>query len=408
MAELGHAASDGATNPGAAVSAPVSDGTIVPPRIVIAPDTFKGSLGAKYVAEHLALGVHRAVPEADVDVIPVADGGEGTVAAGLASGLDPVETFVQGPFGERVRVVYASDGRTAVLELAAAAGLHLSPVDPQAARTASTYGVGQLIAHALDSGCRRLVLGVGGSATTDGGAGMLQALGVQVRGPAGPIDPGGAALAQAQEVDLSGVHPQLAGTEFTLAGDVQNPLLGADGAAAVYGPQKGADQEAIADVEAGLSRWVQVLTEAGVHQAVELAQAPGAGAAGGAGFGALILGARRRPGVQVVLDLVEFSRRVRGADLVITGEGRLDSQTLSGKTPIGVATAAAEAAVLTIAVTGRNELSPEEMAQAPFTAVYALSDLEPDAERSIRQAGELLEKLGARIATKHLWQDLAP
>lgn len=372
------------------------------PRVIVAPDAFKGSLDAKYVAEHLALGLQRAREDVDVIPVPMADGGEGTVQAALGAGMDSVRVTVAGPLGEPVRATYATDGRTAVIELAQAAGLHLSPTDSPAARLAGTFGVGQLIAHALDAGVGALVLAVGGSATTDGGAGMLQALGATL---AGTGRPGGAALADLQRVDLSGLHPRLAEVRITLASDVNNPLLGPEGAAAVYGPQKGAGEDDVAALEAGLSRWVQVLGEAGVD-AQRLAASPGAGAAGGAGFAALILGARRRAGVEVVLDLVDFARRVRGADLVITGEGSLDAQSLAGKTPVGVAAAAADAAVVTIAVAGVASLSPEQMGRAGFTDVYTLSDLEPDPERSKTRAGELLERIGARIATAHLWVDL--
>lgn len=388
------------------MSLPITDDVAEPHRIVIAPDSFKGSLSAKYVAEHLALGVHRALPEADVEVIPVADGGEGTVDAALVAGMSPVRPQVRGPFGAPVRALYATDEVTAVIELATAAGLHLSPVDPEAARTAGTAGVGDLIAHALDAGCRRIVLGLGGSATTDGGAGMLQALGAQVLGPDGPVTAGGAALARATEVDLSGLHPGLATVELILASDVGNPLLGPDGAAAVYGPQKGADAVAVEDLEAGLSRWANLLIEAGLDP--ELAKAEGAGSAGGAGLAALVLGAERRPGIEVVLEFVDFARRVRGADLVITGEGRLDAQTLAGKAPSGVAAAAAEAAVFTVAVAGVNEMSPEQVEAAGLTAVYALTDVVADPKVTMAKAGELLERLGARIVTRHIWSDLMP
>lgn len=372
------------------------------PLVVVAPDTFKGSLNAKYVAQHIALGLHRALEDVEVQMVPMADGGEGTLSAALVANLQPVRVRVSGPFGQPVEAMYATDGRRAVIELAQAAGLHLSPTDADAAQLGSTIGVGELIAHALDSGVQELVLAVGGSATTDGGAGMLQALGARLHGVTGP---GGAALRDLHRVDLSGLHPRLAGVEITLAADVDNPLLGPNGAAAVYAPQKGAGPDQVAALQAGLTRWVQALEEAGVD-ARATAQAAGAGAAGGTGFAALVLGARRRPGVEVVLELVEFERKVRGADLVITGEGKLDSQSLAGKTPVGVAAAATDAAVVSVAIAGVNELTEEEVEQAGFSGVYALSDLEPDLERSKAQAGELLERVAARIAARHLWTDL--
>ncbi|MGC0274101.1 glycerate kinase [Pseudactinotalea sp. Z1739] len=372
------------------------------PLVVVAPDTFKGSLNAKYVAQHIALGLHRALEDVEVQMVPMADGGEGTLSAVLVANLQPVRVRVSGPFGEPVKAMYATDGRRAVIELAQAAGLHLSPADADAAQQGSTIGVGELIAHALDSGVQELVLAVGGSATTDGGAGMLQALGARLHGVTGP---GGAALRDLRRVDLSGLHPRLAEVGITLAADVDNPLLGPNGAAAVYAPQKGAGPDQVAALQAGLTRWVQALEEAGMD-ARATAQAAGAGAAGGTGFAALVLGARRRPGVEVVLELVEFERKVRGADLVVTGEGKLDSQSLAGKAPVGVAAAATDAAVVSVAVAGVNELTEEEVEQAGFSGVYALSDLEPDLERSKARAGELLERVAARIAARHLWTDL--
>lgn len=372
------------------------------PRVVVAPDTFKGSMSAKYVTEHLALGLQRAMDHIDVVPVPMADGGEGTVQAALSAGMQAVDVTVTGPLGSPVRARYASDGRRAVIELAQAAGLHLSSTDAVAARRATTYGVGELMRHALDAGVGSLVLAVGGSATTDGGAGMLQALGATLHPAASR---GGAALADLQQVDLDGLHPRLAQVEIILASDVDNPLLGTDGAAAVYGPQKGAGPAEVQALEAGLHRWVQVLGEAGAD-AEALAATPGAGAAGGAGFAALLVGAHRRPGVEVVLELVDFRRQVRGADLVITGEGSLDEQSLSGKTPVGVAAAAWDAAVVTVAVVGVNALSPQQVEDSGFAAVYALSDLEPDVERSKARVGELLERMAARIAPAHLWVDL--
>ncbi|PFG40788.1 glycerate kinase [Georgenia soli] len=367
-------------------------------KVLLAPDKFKGSLTAADVAAHLAAGLRRALPGVEVDELPVADGGEGTVEAALAAGFTPVGLAATGPLGERVDTRYAVRGSTAVIEMAAVTGLEMVEPDDATARTATSRGLGELVAHALDHGATTLVVGVGGSASTDGGAGMLAALGARLTGPDGELADGGDALRAVTSVDLSGLHPRLATAELVLASDVDNPLLGANGAAAVYGPQKGADPAAVADLEAGLAAWVDVLERAGVDRARERAGAPGAGAAGGVGYACLLLGATRRPGVEVVLDLTGFDRRLAGVDLVVTGEGSLDEQSLAGKTPMGVADAAATHAVPTVAVCGRTTLTPEQARDAGIEAVHALTDIEPDVRRCISHAGELLEQLAARVA----------
>ncbi len=368
--------------------------TGAPATVLIAPDSFKGSITASDAAASLAAGLRSVAPDLRIDEVPMADGGEGTVEVALSAGMSAVAVRVPGPFGDDVDATYASDGTIAVIELAQAAGLHDSPRTPDAARTAGTYGVGVLIAHALQAGAQEIVLTLGGSATTDGGAGMLAALGAVVHGTSGP---GGAALSQLSSVDLQGLDPRLAGARLTLASDVNNPLLGPTGAAEVFGPQKGADPDAVQDLERGLARWVQALQDAGVD-AQHLAEHPGAGAAGGAGFGALVLGARQRPGIDMVLDITGFEDRVRGADLVITGEGSLDSQSLQGKTPVGVSRAARAAGAEVIAVAGIASLSSDEATAAGFSRVYTLVDLEPDPAASRENAGNLLQRTGAIIA----------
>ncbi|NMR20677.1 glycerate kinase [Cellulomonas fimi] len=417
---------------------------MVPPRVVVSPDKFKGSLPAAGVAAHVATGLRRAVDGVVVTELPVADGGEGTVEAALAAGFTAVELTATGPLGEQRATRYAVRGTTAVIEMAAVSGLDMVTPDPATARHATSRGVGELVRHALDHGARTIVLGVGGSASTDGGAGMVQALGVRLHGPAlddpalddpalddpalddpaldDPAldDPalddralddraaGGGDLRALTGVDVTGLDPRLRETDVVLASDVDNPLLGPTGAAAVYGPQKGADAQTVAELDEGLARWVRALAEAGVPDAVGLAQAPGAGAAGGVGYAALtLLGARRRPGVDVVLELTGFAARVRGADLVVTGEGSLDRQSLHGKAPVGVAQAAAAAGVPVVAVCGRLALTPEHLADAGIVAAYALTDLEPDLARCIAEPGPLLERLGAQVAAVHLTVHLA-
>jgi len=373
--------------------------------VVLAPDKFKGSLTAAQVAEHLATGLLRARPDLTVRQVPMADGGEGTVAAALAAGWTERAAVVRGPLGDPVHATYAlsPDGVASVVEMSLASGLALTRADVDAARRSSSSGTGELIRHALDDGARRILLGVGGSASTDGGAGLVRALGVRLLAEDGTDLPGGGgALTALSAVDLSGLDPRLDETEVVLAADVDNPLLGPSGAAAVYGPQKGADAATVAELEAGLARWVQALAEVR-PQAARTADAPGAGAAGGVGYAALaLLGATRRSGIEVVIELTGLAAALRGADLAITGEGSLDAQSLYGKTPVGVARAAAAAGVPTVAVAGRSLLTDDELGRHGIDACYPLSALEPDPQTSIREAGRLLEDLAAQIVAAHL------
>ncbi|WP_433563747.1 glycerate kinase [Nocardia sp. CA-151230] len=362
-------------------------------RVLLAPDKFKGSLSATQVAEALAVGITRAAPGAAVRRTPVADGGDGTVDAFVAAGWERVEVESYGPTLAPVTTSYAVRGRVAVVELAAVSGLAKLPGGQPDPLHASTYGVGDVIGDALDRGARDIVLGLGGSASTDGGAGLLQALGLRILDADGNELPcGGAALARAVRVDRDDLHPGLADATVTLASDVDNPLLGADGAAAIYAPQKGADPGQVATLEAALKNWAAVLGP-------EWADKPGAGAAGGTGFGALAaLGARMRSGIELVLDLIDFRAGLADADLVVTGEGSLDTQSLSGKAPIGVCRAALAADVPVVAVAGRVLLTPEQVREAGFATAYALSELEPDPARSMANAAALLERIGERIA----------
>lgn len=365
-----------------------------PVRVLIAADKFKGSLTAVEVAERLGAGLRRAAPGLVVESVPVADGGDGTVDAAVAAGFERRLVEVTGPLGEPVTAAYALREGTAVVEMAEASGLRHLPPGVFAPLTATTRGTGELLRAVLDAGARSIVLGVGGSATNDGGAGMLVALGALLLDDRGePVGPGGAALAGLASADLSGLDPRLAATEVVLASDVDNPLLGPKGAAAVYGPQKGATQEDVATLDAALARYAEVLG------AGAAAESPGAGAAGGVGFGALVgLGASFRPGVQVLLDMLGFAEALERADLVITGEGSLDEQTLHGKAPAGVAAAARARDVDVVAVCGRLTLSGPALGAAGIRRAYALTDLEPDPARCMAEAGPLLERLAGDIA----------
>lgn len=375
-------------------------------RVIIAPDKFKGSLPADAVAEALATGITR-VTDIHLDLVPMADGGDGTVEAALRAGYAASRHTVTGPVGEPVEAILAMRDDTAVVELAAASGLALLPTDSLAPLTATSRGTGELLTAALDAGCTRIVLGLGGSACTDGGAGLLAALGVRFLNSDGhELPDGGAALADLARVDVSELDPRLAGTEVVVALDVDNPLLGERGAAATFGPQKGASPDQVRQLDDALAHYKTVLADTTGPTVEETSVAAGAGAAGGVGFAALaVLGATPQTGLELVADLVGLADRVRGGDLVITGEGSLDQQSLSGKTPVGVARIARAGGVpRVVAVCGVSTLDENEAVAGGFDAVWTLADLEPDAQRSMANAAALLnmtgEQIGRWIATK--------
>lgn len=371
-------------------------------RVVIAPDKFKGSLTAAQVAEAVRSGLSAAVPGLDVRAVPVADGGDGTLAAAVAAGFERVAVTAAGPTGEPVPTAYGRRGDVAVVEMADVSGLSRLPGGRPAPLTATSRGTGELIGAALADGARRVVVGIGGSACTDGGAGMLQALGARLLdGNDREIGTGGGALQQLTRVDLGELDRAVADTEIVIACDVDNPLTGPTGAAAVYGPQKGADETQVQLLDRALGRFADLIAQATGR---DVRNAPGAGAAGGVGFAAMaVLGATLRPGIELMLDLIDFDAQVRDAGLVIVGEGSLDLQTLHGKAPVGVARRARDAGVATvIAVCGRNLLSQEQLRKAGIDAAYALAEVEPDPDRSMAQASELLERISAGFAIRHL------
>ena len=370
-------------------------------RVVLAPDKFKGSLTAAEVAAAVAAGLVDVLPQLETIMLPVADGGDGTVAAALSAGFDEIIVDAVGPTGEPVRAPYALHADRAVVELAAVVGLTGLPEGRFDSLGSSTYGLGLVIADAIRRGAATIVLGLGGSASTDGGSGMVQALGARLLDADGnDLPPGGGNLTRLARLDLSPLRDTLGDTTVIVASDVDNPLLGPNGAAAVFGPQKGADPDEVQRLEQSLRQWSQLVSEATGRNDAERA---GAGAAGGAGFAALaLLNAEIRPGIELILDLIDFDRRVVGADLVVTGEGSLDQQSLAGKAPIGVARAAASAGVRVVAVAGRLQLSPQALREAGISAAYALTDLEPDLDRCIAHASSLLHRVGAQIAKEWL------
>ena len=365
-------------------------------RVLLAPDKFKGTLTAAEVANHLARGIAALRPDVEIVVVPVADGGDGTLDAFAAAGFRRVTVTAEDAVGAAVVTNYVRDGERAVVELAAVAGLARLGTR-RAPMTASSRGVGQLIGAALDDGCSRIVVGIGGSASTDGGIGMIRGLGAHVLGDDGcEVPDGGLGARVASRLDVSALHPGLRDATVEVACDVDNPLTGPSGAAAVYGPQKGATPDQVAELDAALGHWADVVAATARH---DHRDDPGAGAAGGVGFGAVaVLGATLRPGLELVLEALRFTERLSGADLVITGEGSIDEQTLRGKAPAGVARAAHAAAIPVIAVAGRKALDETAARTAGFDVVYTLLDAAADESEAMTAPGPLLRRIGEQIA----------
>ncbi len=323
-------------------------------RIVVAPDSFKGSVSAVGTANAMEKGIKAVFPAAEVIKVPIADGGEGTVEALVTAtkGQMMYESVV-GPLGEKIEACWGilGDGETAVIEMAAASGLPLVPKDKRDPRITTTYGTGQLMKAALDKGLRKIIIGIGGSATNDGGCGMAQALGVRfLSGDGQELPYGGGALAKLDQVDLSNLDRRLADTTIMVACDVDNPLCGPKGATAVYGPQKGATPDMVVELDAALKNFASKVQQV---TGKDVALSPGAGAAGGLGAGLLFFtNAQLRPGVEIVLETTGFESLVETAQLVITGEGRTDFQTAFGKAPVGVAKLAKKYNVPTLCIAG--------------------------------------------------------
>ena len=367
-------------------------------RVVIAPQEFKGSLTAVQTAQAMADGLRRALPDADLILVPMADGGPGTVEAlvTVKSGRW-LKTTVRNPLGSPVEAAWGIvDGDTAVIEMAAASGLVLVPEGQRDPRVASTYGTGQIIAAALAVGCRRIIVGVGGSATNDGGAGVAQALGARLLDDAGQgLPPGGAALARLARIDVSGLDPRLRQVRLLAATDVFNPLCGPQGASVVYGPQKGATPELVRELDAALVHYAAIIER---DLGVRVLEVAGAGAAGGLGAGLVaFLGAEIVPGAKLVAEAVGLQQRMAGADLVIAGEGRLDAQTGFGKAPWEVARLAREARVPVIAIAGavREDCGPELL--NAFDAVATIVPPGVPPQEAMARAAELLAALAEQV-----------
>jgi len=373
-------------------------------KIVVAPQSLKGSLEAEQVGEAIAAGIRAVWPDASVVIVPVADGGEGTVRALVAAtGGTRAYAEVRGPLGDTVRAEYGLLGtregqdteRMAVIEMAAASGLPLVPPGRRDPLRATTYGTGELMRAALDTGCTDILIGIGGSATNDGGAGMAQALGARLLDASGAdLPPGGAALARLDRIDSGGLDPRLRAVRVRVACDVSNPLCGPTGASAVYGPQKGATPEMVTALDGALAHYAEIIQR---DLGADVAQVPGAGAAGGLGAGLLAFTrAELVPGARVVLNALDFAATVRGATLVVTAEGRLDAQTAYGKAVGAVAAAAHQAGARVVALAGSVAATDAELAALGIDAAISLPDGPMSLEESMAHAGRLVTTAAAR------------
>ena len=371
------------------------------PKIVIAPQEFKGSLTAIEIARAIEAGVLRAIPHAETVLAPVADGGDGTLQALVDSSGGRIEsTAVTGPLGEEIVAEWGAlgDGETAVIEMARSSGLALVDLNDRDPRLATTRGVGDLIVAALDAAQSKFIIGIGGSATNDGGGGMMQALGASLLDGTGcELEPGGAALARLDRIDVSNVDPRVRSASVVVACDVNNPLCGPTGASAVFGPQKGATPEIVAELDAALGHFADVVEQ---DLGADVRNRAGAGAAGGLGAGLMaILNAELRAGVDIVLDAVGLEERLDGADLVITGEGQIDASTVFNKAPVGVARLARRRGIPVFGLAGSLGQGYEEVHNLGIDAVFTLVDRPMTLDEALKDTERLVSSL-AEEATR--------
>ncbi|MFA6221329.1 MAG: glycerate kinase [Desulfomonilaceae bacterium] len=369
-------------------------------RIVIAPDSFKGSLSALQVANAIETGLLKVFQSASIVKIPIADGGEGTVDAMVAATNGIVrQCYVQGPLGDKIKSFWGilGDGQTAIIEMAAASGLTLLPDDKRNPRISSSYGTGQLIIKAMDYGCRKIIVGLGGSATNDGGSGMATALGVRFLDSSGnELASGGAALSDLKHIDLSGIDNRIKDTSILVACDVDNPLFGPNGASEVYGPQKGASPEDVIELDNALRVFAEV---ARTFTGKDVAEKPGAGAAGGMAAGLMYFtNAVLRPGIEIVIEATGMEESVKNAELVITGEGKTDAQTSFGKAPIGVGELAQKYNKVAVCLSGSLGDGAEAILEHGIHALLSITQGPISLTECMLQAESLAEKAAFRLA----------
>ncbi|MFZ5967450.1 MAG: glycerate kinase [Bacillota bacterium] len=368
-------------------------------RIIIAPDSFKGALSSIKIANAMEEGIKKALEDAEIIKVPMADGGEGTVEAMVeATGGRMVNIEVTGPLGDKVHSFYGilGDGETAVIEMAAASGLPLVPMDKRNPLYTTTYGTGELIKHAIENKCTKLMMGIGGSATNDGGMGMAQALGVRFLDKEGNIlGLGGKELERIHQIDMSALNPNIEGVQIQVACDVTNPLCGERGAAYVFGPQKGAAPEIVERLDKGLRHFAFVIQK---ELGKEIEDLPGAGAAGGLGGGLVaFLNARLESGVQMVIKSGNLEEKIKNADLVITGEGKTDEQTAFGKVPFGVAQIAKEYNVPVVCLSGAVTDGAEKLYDHGITALFSAVNKTMSLEEAMDNTYELVKHASENI-----------
>lgn len=370
-------------------------------KIVIAPDSFKESLTALRVCEAVEKGIRTHFPDAEISKVPMADGGEGTVQSLVdATGGQIIQAKVTGPLDKEVEAFYGilGDGKTAVIEMAAASGLHHVPVDKRNPLVTTTRGTGELILKALDHKVKHIIIGIGGSATNDGGAGMAKALGAKLLDAKGAeIKEGGGSLDQLTFIDLTNLDSRLAEVKVEVACDVDNPLTGETGASAVFGPQKGATPDMVKQLDRNLAHYAAIVgKEVGIH----IQSVPGAGAAGGLGGGLLaFLSAELKPGVDIVIKATQLESYIKNADLVITGEGRIDGQTIYGKTPIGVAKTAKKHSVPVIAIAGSIGAGSEAVYEHGISALFSVVPGAVTLPEALEKADENIERTAKNVAS---------
>ena len=360
-------------------------------KIVIAPDSFKGSASSSDIAQWIESGILSVIPDCETVKIAIGDGGEGSLDAVLLAGFTSHSVEVLGPVGNPATAYFAMRGETAFIEMAQASGLSQLPGGKKDPLRATSFGTGQLILAALDKGAKKFILAIGGSATTDAGAGALQALGAKLTDAAGnEIAPGGAALINCTKVDISSLDARLGEVSFTLASDVTNPLLGEQGAARVFSPQKGASPDQVETLEQSLAHFASLVGG-------QYASAKGAGAAGGFGLMAYaFLKAEAHSGIDLILDLIDFDSYLVGADYIITGEGRFDSQSIQGKAPWGILQRAKKITIPTYLICG----DADNHHGSHFQEIFTLTSLEPDINECIKNPAPLVTQLGAQIAAR--------
>lgn len=366
-------------------------------KIIVAPDSFKGSCSAICIAHAIESGIKKVFPNAQIVKIPIADGGEGTVEALLLGcGGEMKQIEVVGPMGEMVTAKYGVlRNGSAVIEMAVASGLTLVAKEKRNPLVATTYGTGQLIKAALDEGCHKIIIGIGGSATNDGGVGMAQALGVSFQDEDGnELGNGGGELYKLSRIDLRGLDPRLGETEVVVACDVSNPLTGPEGAVAVYGPQKGATPEDVKLLDENLRHYARIIKE---QLGIDISHVPGAGAAGGMGAGLMVFcSARLQTGIETVMDVVGFDRYLKDAELVVTGEGQIDGQSVYGKVPVGVAKRAKKFNLPVLVVTGGMGSEAHKVYDYGIDAIMSI----PPGPISLREAMEHCERLVEEAAER--------